>query len=130
MISNLNIYTTDNKLVVLLWTTEPLFRVTPRFFSFLMLEFVIQGFLVMTIYHVSECYNSIYAKKITFKKTDKNVTLKLWWLFPAIAGRNKVILYQRAISSKIGKYRGSERNSQKVTDFKNEKIVTALTKKH
>ena len=34
------------------------FCVTERLISFLMFELVIQGFIVMTIYHVSECSNT------------------------------------------------------------------------
>ena len=38
-------------------TAEPLVRLTQRFISSLMLEPVIQGFFVMTTYHVSEHSN-------------------------------------------------------------------------
>ena len=43
-------------------TAEPLVRVTERFISFLMLELVIQGFFVMTTYHVSEHSNIPFGR--------------------------------------------------------------------
>ena len=38
-------------------TAEPLVRISERFISSLMLELVIQGFFVMTTYHLSERSN-------------------------------------------------------------------------
>ena len=60
---------------ILVWSTEPLLRVAERFISSLMLEFVIEGFSVMTIYHVNEYFHN--SNSFIVLKLSINIELRI-----------------------------------------------------